>query len=70
LFREQSRAALKSGFFPFTRLLFEAMQVLATPTEMRMVSRGVPQSFSTDEYVEMILLGFVLGVVVEGTCVE
>ena len=38
--RERDRAALKTGFFPYSRLLFEGHEAMTTP-EMRMLNRGV-----------------------------
>ena len=38
--RERNRAALKDGFFPYTRLLFEGHRAMTEPTP-RMLNRGV-----------------------------
>ena len=40
MLRARDRAALKSGYFPYTRLLYEGLRVLAS-TSPRMINRGV-----------------------------
>lgn len=60
--RERDRNALKDGFFPYTRLLFEGYRAMAEP-KPRMVNRGVkkdlvsadPDSYAVGESVSHCL---------------
>ena len=44
--RERNRAALKAGFFPYTRLLFEGHRAMAN-SKARMLNRGVKKDLAT-----------------------
>ena len=59
--RERDRKALKAGFFPYTRLLFEGYRAMTQP-KPRMVNRGVkkdlvsadPDSYEVGESVTLL----------------
>ena len=59
--RERDRQALKDGFFPYTRLLFEGYRAMTQP-KSRMVNRGVkkdlvsadPDSYEVGESVTLL----------------
>ena len=59
--RERDRQALKDGFFPYTRLLFEGYRAMIQP-KPRMVNRGVkkdlvqadPDSYQAGESVTLL----------------
>ena len=46
--RERNRAALKAGFFPYTRLLFEGHRAMIQP-KARMLNRGVKKDLVGDD---------------------
>ena len=46
--RERNRAALKAGFFPYTRLLFEGHRAMIQ-SKARMLNRGVKKDLVGDD---------------------